>query len=146
MSDFDWVRERANCTLRTVFERLVSGVKGDVDERQRIVTESGQHKRFEYHEEVSGRLLVTRAEPGYSAKVEFVHSADRITIEKAGKSSSARPGLLSKGECALIVDGVEMQLWQVRRFALGELFFTEAPSTQVTVTAGKLPSGPSSVK
>lgn len=36
MADFDWVAERANCSLEAVFRSLELGVKSDVDRRNAV--------------------------------------------------------------------------------------------------------------
>jgi hypothetical protein len=56
-------------------------------------------------------------------RVDFLIKEDRIVIEGFGVNLTASPGLNTGGVCTLIVNGTELELWQVRRLALDRLFF-----------------------
>jgi hypothetical protein len=132
MADFDWVRSRDECSLQKVFLRLLAGVKSDVEARMEIVRAKGGNILFQASNE-GNRLLVTRTEGAKVNKIEFALSQGAITVEgDDGMKFRATPGINASGDCTLIVDQGELELWQVRMKALEGLFFNEARATVVT--------------
>jgi hypothetical protein len=86
--------------------------------------------------------MVTRAGTGQPIpRIDFVLEADAIVVEEhLGEQCAvkfrATPGLNNPGDCTLTVNGSELELWQVRRLALQDLFFRGLPQVS-TVTARK---------
>lgn len=122
MADFDWVKARAECSLRKVFLRLLSGVRSDVQARDLIAQDAGENVHFEASDN-GDRVLVTRTEGAEVRRIEFAFSPAVITVEGDGVKFGATPGLNNAGDCTLMVEGDELELWQVRRTALEKLFF-----------------------
>lgn len=64
--------------------------------------------------------------------LEFILGDGEIRVESGGIIElRATPGLTDAGECLHQVDGQNLDLWQVRRKALENVFFASFPSTQL---------------
>jgi len=74
-----------------------------------------------------GAIEITRTIKSQTMNsVEFVRekSSIRVTSDfSGGPKFLASPSLSTDGHCVAIVDGCELELWNVRRKALDELFF-----------------------
>jgi hypothetical protein len=122
MADFDWVRARSECSLPKIFERLFAGAQSDVDARNGVARETREGLSFEASRD-GNRILVTRGGSEKIRLVKFTLAANSIDIEGEGSELIATPGLNPAGNCTLMVNGAELELWQVRRTALERLFF-----------------------
>jgi hypothetical protein len=136
MADFDWVRARAECSLHTTFVRLESGVKSDVDARKEIPPANSEGVSFKASKE-GDRLVVTRTEGSEVRKVEFSVNQNAILVAGDTANFEATPGLNITGDCTLMVEDQELELWQVRRKALERLFFNEQPPRIVAARKSK---------
>jgi hypothetical protein len=121
LSQFDWVKARAACSLYKVFEELKRSVNDDV---LAINAEQckGQPARFFFEVESDKKFLVFCETA--SGSIDFVCSDTGITVFGYGKSQFTATITLNKdGQCKLRVGSEELEQWQVRRMALEDLFF-----------------------
>ena len=130
--NFNWVEARAECSVMKVFKRLAFGIKADLDTINRIQGEAARdsHNPPDRNLEVNAsdaRIEITRTIKSQTMNsVEFVRekSSIRVTSDfSGGPKFLASPSLSTDGHCVAIVDGCELELWNVRRKALDELFF-----------------------
>lgn len=126
----NWVQSRANCSLDKTFRVLREMIDNDVKAANGL-KRSGV--TFELNEP-KGKLMVIRERDLTSIKetacIVFELRSDKITVTERSDGTpkelfSAVPCLNEEGECLLEVEGQALQLWQVRRRALENLFFFE---------------------
>lgn len=117
----DWVRARAECSIDMVFARLQLGLTSDIATINEL--NKGRDCLFSLYKEKNG-FLVTKAGNFPVRKVLFSLEAGAIKVETERGSFLALPGLNMPGRCLLVIDGKELELWQFRRKALEELFFS----------------------
>jgi hypothetical protein len=144
-ASFDWVTERFNCSLDGVFKELELAVKTDVDTVNRLEAErageaGGALMRNIGCVSAGRRFSVSRSERGGNVlrSVNFAVEPASISIKSdydGGPAFVATIRLNSDGRCLLVVGDVEMELWQVRRKALEDLFFGGPHQPLVTVSA-----------
>jgi hypothetical protein len=123
MSDFDWVTERANCSLQKVFRSLELGVKADVDKRNAL-RKTGEPK---WNTAPSGERFSVFREGGVGCPtqvIEFAIEGDGIDVYRDSSHLVGGPLTIShNGQCKLKVDKQELDEWQFRQRALQDLFF-----------------------
>ena len=132
----NWVKVRAeSCSLTHLLAQLEIGAKADVDtinelNRQRVVSPGMRSKVFSVISTHTSRFAVTLDEDQRFNKipsVEFsiVDKTILISIQgdQANITFTAAPRLNNEGRCVLVVDGSELELWQLRQMALASLFF-----------------------
>jgi hypothetical protein len=123
---FDWVKERAKCSLGTTFDTLATAVEQDVQsvkDLQRAIQDSKTFFEFKRDRNV---FTVTRQRTQLAEKlstVKFRLSISEIAIESDDATFNATPALNQDGKCMLTVNGKELEIWQVCQMALGALFF-----------------------
>jgi hypothetical protein len=128
MAEFDWVTERANCSLQKFFADLQMGSKTDVDIKNKLLRDASEPGKFVVTPN-GDRFTVLREGNGHRSiglwSVEF-------SLGESGISVSSNDGMIqftgaltlnNNGECRLRVKDEELEQWQVRRMALEELFF-----------------------
>lgn len=121
MSDFDWVTERANCSIDVVFESLKTGVRRDVDTRDGIAETEG--RQFKLIDEGDNFSVVSIWASGRGV-IRFVLKKPLITVSGDGQPlMEARLMINDEGRCRLRVKDDELEFWQFRRRALERLFF-----------------------
>src|ERR1017187_7116640 len=119
--NFDWVTARSECSLTKVFGRLSLGIQSDVEIRKELPSDDW---KFDFFPQQPRAFMVTRQNSrGDHRQVDFLIKDGTIAILGTGVSFAARPGLNTSGRCTLMVNGQELELWQVRRMALDGLFF-----------------------
>jgi hypothetical protein len=125
---FNWVKARSECSLREVFLCLAEVIESDV-------------KAFNELPNVDAKISVNRATDekivvvktwkhgGVARNIVFDLTDKGIAAKSGGANEKrlflARPSLLQSGECKLEVEGISepLELWQVSRKGLEELFF-----------------------
>lgn len=130
--DFDWVSAQSKCSAADFFERLKTGVRGDVERRSALLP-SGARERFEFFEDDDGHFEVTRGAgssfgaPKLSAVVRFERIGRRIEVsgEDIDVSLTAVLALDPEGHCRVVVGEALYAEWEFRRMALELLFFQE---------------------
>ena len=123
MGEIDWVTIRSRCSLAPVFETLKLQLAGDVDKRNSQVGDNLYTLVVN-----EGRMsVVFQPEPGatFGQSVVFVltRSAIEIVDTNGQLKFKATPTINNDGECRLKINGKEMELWQVRKLALEDIFF-----------------------
>ena len=129
-SKFDWVRARAQCSLRPVFENLAGTIQKDVESAIKLSEEERNSKTMLHYARDRNTITVT-SEPASTKDaaqpqgvVRFALSATEITVERQNaKQFSILASLNSNGDCKIVANGQEVELWQVSRMALEGLFF-----------------------
>lgn len=125
MAEFDWVSARFECTLQKAFTDLLADVKADVDRINRLLRDAGKHSKNFESGSGGAHLIVTRSVDSRNlTRVEFLLEPDAIVVNPgSGSAIRATIRLSPCGQCRFVVDGVEMEPWQLRRLALERLFF-----------------------
>lgn len=125
MSDFDWVKARADCTTEVVFKQLAEDARGDLD--RFLLIRPGLAESCEFGECDKTRFFVRRKQ---SNTVVFECRESEIHIVRWAHLGDPTPLMVvtvrldDKGKCVLIdADGNEWKPWQVRRKALEETLF-----------------------
>lgn len=122
MPDFNWVTARAGCSVVKMFVRLRLEVERDLQAALAVSRENP--RKFGLIEEANKFTVYEETIPVRS--VSFALNADGtaivVTNEKGLRQLSATVSLNDHKECVFVVDGAEMENWQLRRKAL-ELFF-----------------------
>jgi len=129
--DFDWVSAQAKCSAASMFERLRTGVKEDVQRRNGMFTRNDGWT-FELFEEEADQFEVVRnVAAGFSgangALVRFERVGRRIHVqgEDADVEFMAIVTLDVSGLCRFVVGEAMYSEWELRRMALEQLFFEE---------------------
>lgn len=125
MSELNWVKARHECHFDRIFSQLETGAKSDVATANDLALAVGTKTKFEVYAPSETLFSVTRTGPAEgTAKVEFMFRQSYISITPIqGDEIRVTPTLNQRGECLLLLDGQELELWQVRRLALESLFF-----------------------
>jgi hypothetical protein len=124
---YDWVAERAACSLAVIFATLKQEVKEDVKKRTDLRSPEANYG-FTFSDHGDGFFVGLDATPPHATSIHFSIMFRRglKTIEISGdgiKAFEAIPTVNDEGKCRLKINGVEREFWQVRRMALEKLFF-----------------------
>jgi hypothetical protein len=123
----DWVTTRSQCLGNAVFERLQKAVETDVQTRNKLPTsECAFRTTSPASTPDSQSFSVERDGRGdVQARItfEFKDHAIRALRGDGEPVVVATPTLNDAGEFRFLVDGKELQEWQLRYKALDALFF-----------------------
>ncbi len=126
--DFDWVSAQAKCSAASLFERLRTRVREDVQRRNGIFNRQDGWK-FEFHEDDEGFEVVRTVGSGSAAGVlvRFERAGPRIYVrgEDIDVDFTAVVTLDVTGLCRFVVGEAMYSEWEMRRLALEQLFFEE---------------------
>ena len=124
MDDFNWVQELSKCSLSVAFESLRQAVKGDVETRRSLMSETA-HYSFRYVPNNEWNFSVIVEGNNLHGGVSFDKRGNEIVIEDAaGKVLvTARVTLNKDRECRFVVGEEELESWQLRKKVLEKLFF-----------------------
>ena len=122
--DFDWVNARANCSPAFVFEKLRLLIENDVELRNRL-----RAKDTPFFKVVSGanRSRFSVVSESISVHQTVVFSLTNSEISATGINGpifNATVTLSNDGTCRAKISQKEYDLWQLRKMALEDLFFT----------------------
>jgi len=127
---FDWVRERSKCSLRSIFDTLAGAVKKDVETATQLLEEAHNDKVVFHFTQDRNVITVVRErfdvadQVQAQTRVRFALSATEITVERQQeKLFSIQGSFNAKGECKIVVDGQDLEPWQICRMALEDVFF-----------------------
>jgi len=125
MAEFDWVTERANCSIAAVFAKFQTGVANDASTWNTLPDSAS--RKIDIVEAAPVFKAVRRGVPSAGLwYVQFTCDAAAIRIRSNDDAIriDATLTLNNAGECRLKVGAnQELELWQVRRMALEQLFF-----------------------
>src|SRR5688572_17891332 len=130
--NFDWVGAQAKCSTKSMFERLRTQVRQDVQNRNGLFDRDDRW-RFEFDED-DDEFEVSRLVPGGStgtrvtASVRFARTGRRIHVqgEEVDVEFVAIVTLDVSGQCRFVVGEATYSNWEIRRMALEQLFFEES--------------------
>lgn len=120
--NFDWVTERKKCSALTVFEQL----RQDVQQNLAAFHDGQERRRWNLISTHPEMFTVTgQLERFRNAAVRFMLVGDEMEIEgqNVDVKMTATLTLNDRGQCRLLVDGKELDRWQVLRRALEPLLF-----------------------
>jgi hypothetical protein len=120
---FDWVTARSACTLPKVFKDLRLHVEQDVKTRNDLRLKNAAYE-FAVGESENGFKVVLKSD-AVNLAVTFT-LADHAILVRDNTGTSMFDIMLTfneKGECKLIVNGENREMWQVQRMALEDLMF-----------------------
>jgi hypothetical protein len=126
MAEFDWVTARSDCSLGAIFEKLRVQVGEDVKKRQALRGQGAQYYGFTLLEEPkSVGVMLEHMHDDLHRIVRFRLAKNAIeVVDENGKVKFvATPTLNDEGECRLKIEGIDRDLWHLRKLALEELFF-----------------------
>ena len=118
MEEFDWVTERQKCSLVSVFESLKMQLKQDVAIRQNQL-----HPGYGFCFDEGHSYAVVRLEGDKNATVRFEVGRSIVCTYDGTQVFTAAPTLSDDGKCRLKVNGKELDLWQISKLALEDMFF-----------------------
>jgi hypothetical protein len=130
--DFDWVGAQAKCSSQTMFTRLRTKVRDDVQSRNGVFDRQDGW-RFEFYAEDDDAFEVSRVVPSgkgdtrVAALVRFEREGRRIHVqgEDIDVQFVAVVILDVAGQCRFAVGEALYADWEIRRMALELLFFEE---------------------
>jgi hypothetical protein len=127
---FDWVSERAKCSLEGAFQCLAEVVDSDV---KAVLSLRRAGVTFVCHRPAPTKLVVARTRDlGSLTEIDsVVFELTKTGIVATAKDSAgngpelvrATPNFRKEGDCCLSVKGEDVPFWQVSRLALEDLFF-----------------------
>ncbi len=124
-NEFDWVNARANCSIGLLFEQLKTQVEKDMDTRQALCKGPPYYYAFRF--KVENNTIIALIE-GHRLHESVTFRLSGNAIEVMGRdgklSFNGIATLNNDGNCRLRVNGDELELWQFRKKALEDLFFT----------------------
>ncbi len=128
--ELDWVAARAACSVDALFESLAQIIESDVSAIRKVDARSIYRFR---HPATSLNVSVTRETDQAVFVRAVILTRDRRSITVTTRMPGdefhplfvAMPRLDETGACRLEIDGNPMELWQVSRRALEELFFDD---------------------
>jgi hypothetical protein len=129
---FDWVDARAKCSTEQMFSLLVERVTSDVESMKARI---GSSHRLTFNRIADDKVIVAneRIEGGFAfngRNVMFQRTKGGIVVDTEAQKGPGRAlftasvSLGPEGRCRYEVDGQPLELWQVSRKALEELFFS----------------------
>jgi hypothetical protein len=125
MGGINWVSARATCSIGSLFEQLKIQLKSDIDIRQALVKGPPFFFAFRY---VAENNTVAALLEGHRLHESVVFRLNDNAIEVMDKDHklllTAAATLNDEGECRLKVGDQELELWQFRKRALENLFFS----------------------
>jgi hypothetical protein len=123
MTNFNWIKARADCSLAQVFKQLELGARNDVDTANAQRMAEDRHK-FSISTS-AGRFSVTReSSRALPLSVDFSLESDEIVVCTGNEIIlKATITLNNEGRCMLKVGDEELEQWHVRRMALENFFF-----------------------
>lgn len=134
--DFDWVGAQAKCSTQSMFERLRTQIRQDVQNRNGLF-DRDDHWRFEFHEEdeefeVSRLVPSGRSGTRVAALVRFERHGRRVHVqgEDVDVDFVAVVTLDVTGHCRFAVGEAMYADWEIRRMALEQLFFEESADAE----------------
>ncbi len=123
MGGFNWVRARAECSVKRTFQTLYEVIDSDVKTANELKV-AGSAATF-HVESQHKKIIVIREEDIAVRNVVLECLPGSINVREGQEKHlfSGMPRLDEEGHCMLEVDGRLLQLWQFSERALSGLFF-----------------------
>ena len=125
-SSFKWVEARNKCNADLCFDLLVEQVESDVESINNLKARSNKAWTFTRQ---NGKVIVALSVDGFhDSSIVFTLSKEAIAVKLSVNSNytplfEAIPHLLDDTRCKLEIDSIPVEIWQVSRRALEQLFF-----------------------
>jgi hypothetical protein len=120
---FDWVTQRSQCSFPAIFKDLKLKVEDDVKTRNGLRPGNAP---YEFSVTDGGNDVTVLLKAGDFHKSVLFSLAEHAIVVKDDAGNKVFEVTLTfndQGECKLHVDEKEVELWQLRRMALEDLFF-----------------------
>jgi hypothetical protein len=121
---FDWVTARSLCSLRKVFETLTLEVQGDIETRNNLRPDGAQYKFNFVRKENAATVFLEANTPHWFVKFILLDKKIEVRDQNDKLMFETTVTLNNEGECRLLVKSMEYTLWQVRKLALEQMFFS----------------------
>lgn len=122
-AEFNWVTERAACSLPRVFGELRSQLEQDVNTRNSLRPKYAPYQ-FSIGEDTNSITVRLEADELQNSVV-FLLADHSIAVrdDHGNRMFDVTVSFDDSGRCRLKVNGEDRQFWQVRRMALEDLLF-----------------------
>lgn len=123
--NLDWVKARHECSIGKIFQTLRLQVVEDATRRNECLLPGERARYFFDIADGANGFVVFVSMHGTNHAVEFALTKDG-TIQVGRRDNllfTAVPTVSNDGKCRLKVGNDELELWQVRKKALEDLFF-----------------------
>lgn len=125
----DWVKCRSKCSVEHLFKLLMEVVDSDVQSIHHHTIGRGANYEMETatpRKYVVSRVTYSQSGTPVSASVVFEATPTSIVVRRGLNETplfTAKPSFHFDESCCLEVDRRQMELWEVSRLALEDLFF-----------------------
>lgn len=124
---FDWVKERAECSIDAMFARLKAEIDTDIKSRVALLPEKPTFSFALETTDDRNKFIVARlshVQP-LNRVVTFERKGDDIEVRDDDDKVFLKASLTlnNEGECRFKVKDRELQSWQLRKEALETIFF-----------------------
>jgi|SRR5581483_421786 len=128
--DFDWVKARAECSAEAVFQRLRLSLQADAESRTEMLLKANASYGFTTISQGASISVFIQGGITEPRAVVFTHTESGISVrdENDKLTIQATLTLNNDGECRLKVADKELELWQFRKLALEDFFFSSPVS------------------
>jgi hypothetical protein len=120
---FDWIKQRSECSLPKVFAILRSQIEQDVNERNSLRPKTAPYE-FSVSDDINEITVRLQADQ-LQKSVAFTLADHAIVVrgDQGNRMFEVTLAFDDGGNCRLHVDGQDRDFWQVRRMALEDLMF-----------------------
>jgi hypothetical protein len=122
IEDFDWVKARAECSVREIFEKLRIQVNKDVDARKNLLPE-GSHYGFRFISE-NDKFVALLEGNNIHKTLLFEHDRNSIKITTDHNREKVLVATLTLSAEGEVCDR-DYALWQFRKLVLEPLLFAQ---------------------
>ena len=123
-AEFDWIKQRSECSLPRVFAALRSQIEQDVNTRNLLRPKAAPYE-FSISDDID-KITVRLQSAELQKSVSFGLEKHAICVRDDGGNQAFEITLMfdEEGKCRLNVNGETREFWQVRRMALEDLMFS----------------------
>lgn len=130
---FDWVTARGECSVGRMFVLLMERVESDVAQMQALL--DTKRRRLTFNKVADDKVIVANEQVGVGhvfggTGVMFKRTPSGVVVDIKTRNGperilfEARLSLGLEGRCRYEIDGHAVELWQVSRKAMEDLFFS----------------------
>lgn len=130
--EFNWVKVRAECSAEAVFQRLRLSLEVDARSRTDMLLKENAPYGFTTISQGASVSVFIQGGITEPRSIVFTQTADGISVRDGNDKAmmEATLTLNNDGDCRLKVDGKELELWQFRKLALEDFFFSSPIAKQ----------------